>query len=450
MYNLTAPLFVFKFMFLAQIAVAEMLIAYRLKKKEKFALRMIISVICILAVTFALPIPYYNAIYSSLLFVIIFSCTLLAMRFCLDEPWGTIAFCGFFSYNQQHIAFQIYSLGCKIIGMDANASTYGGNSDMMTNGLQMLVFIVSNAVVYTICWAFMAYRFSRHKGTQFNIIHMRVFVLSIVVVVINVVTYTVVAYNLPSDLPDFVNYTIIFYNVFSCVLALVMLMSVVGQEELQSELKLMEGMLRKNEQIYELSKVNVDFINMKCHDLRHRIRNARTRLNVDEGELAEIEEAIDIYDAFLKTGNEVLDVILSEESIFCNKNNIKLLCNVDGARLGFIKQADLYSIFQNGIHNAVDAVMNIAEEERRIIRLTVKQVERMISISIENYTDDGNHIEFIDGLPVSPKSDGNTHGFGMKSIRTSVEKYGGYMCAELKNGIFYLNVMISTDDSELS
>jgi len=186
----------------------------------------------------------------------------------------------------------------------------------------------------------------------------------------------------------------------------------------------------------------VDFINMKCHDLRHRIRSARKKEFMDENELKEIEQAIDIYDGVLKTGNKVLDVILSEESIFCNNSNIKLLCNIDGAQLNFMHQADLYSLFQNGIHNAVDAVIRIEETERRIIRLTVKRVESMISVHMENYINDGDKIEFVNGLPVSTQKDKNFHGFGMRSMKVSVEKYGGHICADVRDGIFYLDIMI--------
>lgn len=441
MYDFSAPLFWFKFIFLLEIIIAEVLIAYRMKRKKHFALRASLAAVCLLAVTFAFPVPFYNAIYSSFLFIGIFLCTLVALKFCLDESWGNVVFCGFFSYNEQHIAFQLYSMLCLFLGIDANSNIYGGDPSAGMDGFAALIFCVSTVAVYTCCWAVMAYRANRLNGS-FRLKSLKILLLSIVVVMLNVILHAFVVYDLPSDLPKFVGFVIVFYNIFVCVLALIMQTSVVVREELETELKFVEDMWHRNERIYELSKVNVDFINMKCHDLRHRIRNARKKINVDENELEEIEQAIDIYDGFLKTGNDVLDIILSEESIFCNKNKIKLLCNVDGACLNFMRQADLYSIFQNSIHNAIDAVMKIEEAERRIIRLTVKCVESMISISMENYIAEGESVEFSDGLPVSDKKDRNFHGFGMRSMRISVERYGGCMCAEVNDGIFVLDIMI--------
>lgn len=442
MYNFEAPLFWFKFIFLVEILIAEALIIYRMKRKRHFLLRVIIAVFCLVAFTFALPVPFYNAAYSSVLFMAIFMSTLAALKCCFDEPWGNIIYCGFFSYNEQHISFQCYNLLCFFMGADSSKALYGGEPGDLNDGLQILLFIIPHVVIYLACWALLTYRANRHNNGEFYLKNFKVLLLSIVIIFVNVVLNAFVVYDLPSDIPSIVRFIIIFYNVFACVLALIMQVSVVGQEELESELKFTEDLLRKNEQIYELSKVNVDFINMKCHDLRHRIRNARQKEFMDENELEEIEQAIDIYDGVLKTGNEVLDVILSEESIFCNKNNIKLLCNIDGAQLNFIRNADLYSLFQNGLHNAVDAVMRIKETERRIIRLTVKRVESMVSVHIENYIDSGEKISFEGGLPLSRHSDRSIHGFGMRSMKTSVEKYGGYICAEVKNDTFCLDMMI--------
>ena len=71
-----------------------------------------------------------------------------------------------------------------------------------------------------------------------------------------------------------------------------MLVSIVWQEGLEFELKFVKNLWRKNEQIYELSKTNIDFINMKCYDLRHRIRHARKRDTMDENELESKRQSI--------------------------------------------------------------------------------------------------------------------------------------------------------------
>lgn len=64
----------------------------------------------------------------------------------------------------------------------------------------------------------------------------------------------------------------------------------------------------------------------------------------------------------------------------------------------------------------------------------------MISVHMENYMADGETIEFADGLPLSSKGEKDYHGFGMRSMRMSVEKYGGVLCVDVKDDIFSVDI----------
>ena len=430
-------LFFNKILFVVQILIAEWLYARRLKRKGFFALRVTAGSAIIIATSAFLPTlgSWWGA---SLTFFFLFSLSVALMKLSFDEPWGNIIYCGFFSYTEQHISFQCYNIFCLLLNLNSN-NIYGGEGEF--SWLKVFVFVVPHIAVYLICWALLAFR--SHRRESGIILHnVKVFVIAIAIVFVNVSLNAFVVYDLPANTSAFVNFIIIFYNIFSCILALVMLVSIVGQEGLEFELKFVKNLWRKNEQIYELSKTNIDFINMKCHDLRHRIRHARKRDTMDENELEEIEKAIDIYDSILKTGNRALDIILSEESIFCNKNNIKLLCNIDGTQLKFMNEADLYAIFQNAIHNAIDAVMKVEELDKRVIRLNIKRINNIVSVHIENYAVNADSIRFENGLPVSESNVKDMHGFGMRSMKMAVEKYGGNIGVDVRDGIFHLNMII--------
>ena len=77
---------------------------------------------------------------------------------------------------------------------------------------------------------------------------------------------------------------------------------------------------------FESVKANMDVINMKCHDLRHIFNRIEGKLTEDE--ISSLQEAIQFYDANIKTGNEVLDVVLCEKAMLCQKNNIHFSCMV--------------------------------------------------------------------------------------------------------------------------
>ncbi len=448
MYNFAAPLFWFKFVFLAEVLVAESLIIYRMKRRRGFWWRLAVSLCFLAAFTFALPVPFYNAVYSSVLFMAIFLVTLPALKFCFDESWGNVVYCGFFSYTEQHVSYQLYNLFCLIAGLDASSNLYGDSFVGGINGLQVLAFVVTHVLVYLAGWAVLKYRTERQNGGVFAVRRIKSLVASVVVVSVNVILNAFVVYDLPADVSAFVRAIIIFYNMFGCVLALCMQIAVLGREEVKAELKFVEDLLNKNKQIYELSKENIDFINMKCHDLRHRIRNARKRPFIDENELKEIEQAVNIYDGILQTGNDVLDVVLSEESVFCSRNGIHLVCNINGAPLGFMQPADIYAIFQNALHNAIDAVLGFRDAERRVVRLNVCRKADMISVHMENEVPEGVTVRFENGIPVTNSAEKNLHGFGMRSIRAAVERYDGCLVTEMRDGSFCLDIMLPVPSGE--
>lgn len=193
---------------------------------------------------------------------------------------------------------------------------------------------------------------------------------------------------------------------------------------------------------YNLAKENIDIINRKCHDLKHQMTGIRGMIKNEEGEkyLAEIEKSIIIYDSIVKSGNEVLDTILTEKSLFCGANNIKISCVADGAKLDFIDPIDLYTIFGNAIDNAIEYVQKFAEIEKRVVDVLIYTKNKFLIINISNPLEVS--LDFEEGLPISTKVKNGYHGFGLKSVQHTVQKYGGILNIDVENGCFYLKIVI--------
>ena len=105
---------------------------------------------------------------------------------------------------------------------------------------------------------------------------------------------------------------------------------------------------------------------MKCHDMRHQIREIGRSKSLNSEVIDEMEKSITLYDTMVKTGTEALDVILSEKSLLCYRKGIVLTCVADGGRLDFMSATDLYSLFGNALDNAIAAVKGLPEEMRVI------------------------------------------------------------------------------------
>ena len=47
-----------------------------------------------------------------------------------------------------------------------------------------------------------------------------------------------------------------------------------------------------------------------------------------------------------------------------------------------------------------------------------------------------------DDLPVTTKENNGYHGFGLRSIRHTIKKYGGFMTVKVEDGSFYLRLLL--------
>lgn len=210
---------------------------------------------------------------------------------------------------------------------------------------------------------------------------------------------------------------------------------------MRQELEAMNILLKKEQEQYKLSKENIALINQKCHDLKHQIRAIRNMQKEDIGQyLAEIEDTIQIYEALVKTGNEALDTILTEKSLYCKGRGIIISCVADGSQMQFINTVDLYAILGNAIDNAIEAVEKFEQQEKRQIDVLIYRQQNFLVINIINPLK-GN-LEYEGELPVSIKGDKRFHGFGLRSIRYLVKKYDGCLSVSEEDGCFSLKILM--------
>lgn len=193
---------------------------------------------------------------------------------------------------------------------------------------------------------------------------------------------------------------------------------------------------------YRQSRDSIDLINWKYHDLKHQI--AALRAEGDPARRAawldEMESDIAVYEAQNKTGNGVLDTVLTSKILYCQKHHVTLTCVADGSLLDFMDVMDICTIFGNALDNAIESVLQIADKDKRLIHLSVSAQRGFLLIQVENYFE--GHLEFQEGLPVSTKGDDRFHGYGLKSIRYSAERYGGTLSVSAEKQWFNLNILI--------
>ena len=193
---------------------------------------------------------------------------------------------------------------------------------------------------------------------------------------------------------------------------------------------------------YQLSKENIDMVNQKYHDLKHQINLLKTQAYVGKSTsyLEKMKREIRVYETQNKTGNQILDAVLTNKAMICQNKEIELKFIVDGGALSFMEDMDVSALFGNMLDNAIESAEKQQEKQKRLIWLYVTKEKQFVRIRTENYCDE--KVRFKNGMPVTTKKDRRLHGYGMKSIKSTVEKYHGSVVAAQENNWFELKILL--------
>lgn len=229
---------------------------------------------------------------------------------------------------------------------------------------------------------------------------------------------------------------------FYCITLLYLQSALFKKSSMRKELETIQLLWHQQKGQYQLSKETIELINHKCHDLKHQVQAIRAVKDEKEREtyLEKIEKSVQIYSAIVRTGNEILDTILTEKSLICENSWIHINCVADGSLLAFMNPVDLYTLFGNALDNAIEAVRKLESKEKRVIDIMLYERQSFLMLQIVNPM--CGEVKFEDGLPLTTKAKNGYHGYGMKSMLHTIQKYEGHLTTEVKNGCFYFNVML--------
>lgn len=194
---------------------------------------------------------------------------------------------------------------------------------------------------------------------------------------------------------------------------------------------------------YRSYQESLDLLHIKYHDLKHQITMLRTLASENERNqwIDAMERGLEESEPLISTGNRVLDTLLGAKILYGRKSGIRFTTVIDGALLDFMHVTDICSIFGNALDNAVRSVMMTDDPEKRLIHISVSSKRNFIYIEISNYCEE--ELAWEKGrLPESTKKDRKNHGFGLKSICYSAEKYGGSASVRFQENWFELRILI--------
>lgn len=410
-----------------EILIAVLFFCWWMDARPRFFLRGC----CVLAVLLVLSVlwtwlPFDNEWTKSIRTILFFVFCVGGVKICFEGPLLQAVFYVTAAGAAQHFSFRL-----------ARTLLTAGQVYLdLPSGVGLFAYPVLSVVFVFLCYLIFG-RELRKKNTEYMTGSQTVlFLLVGMQLCTNVLQNLFDKYSAGSGFAAYTIYSL--FDMISCLFLLALQCEITRKENERYNSEILQHILYQQKQQMQISKENIELINIKCHDIKNQI--AMLGSLVPQEEIRELERAINIYDMAFKTGNEALDVLMVEKLMVCESKNIRFDCMMDGKFLSFMKQSDIYSLFGNAVDNAIEAVDRIADEERRCISVKVRSEKGMLVIHFENYYE--GTITFSKGLPQTTKEDKRYHGFGMKSIRMIVEKYDGHFSVKAQDGIFTLNILL--------
>ena len=121
-------------------------------------------------------------------------------------------------------------------------------------------------------------------------------------------------------------------------------------------------------------------------------------------------------------GNRILDVILRRYGEICQEKGIGFQADVRDKSVDFLEPGDMTALFGNLLENAVEAAEGVRDAYLEL--MVDARPGNLLVLTLVNSCGEAPRSDGRGGF-LTRKAPGAGHGTGMKSIRDTVEKYGG-------------------------
>lgn len=158
--------------------------------------------------------------------------------------------------------------------------------------------------------------------------------------------------------------------------------------------------------------------------------------------LNHMKNAMDAMTLKYSTGNPVTDVIMNRKGQECEKEGMCLTSDfIFPEQLG-IEAFDMGILLNNALDNAIEGCRKCTGKNLLEIRVRSYRKGRMFFLRIENDCDMQSVKYSYENILQTTKEDDRMHGIGLKNMKSVVERYYGTMSHEIKDGVFYLTIML--------
>lgn len=180
------------------------------------------------------------------------------------------------------------------------------------------------------------------------------------------------------------------------------------------------------------------------HDYKNHIQSMKAYLELNqidllEGYLAELDEDLVMVDVSIRTGNVMADAILNSKLSIAESRDIRLNVKAEIPANLNVQNVDLGVIIGNLLSNAIEGCMTLENPEDRFIRVYISEMKQQLYISVTNSMNQPIR-KSLAGYQTTKT--GKEHGFGLKRIDQTVNKYNGYVNRQHEEDVFATEVLL--------
>ena len=334
------------------------------------------------------------------------------------------------------------SLTFSWIGSRAGLSPEGASPFLAMLKLTLSeVFMVFGAILISVFA-----RYNPHTDVSF-----RLWIGLLAVPAITLVTFSVYQYYLERYPTDG---TIRWYLYISCggLLFINLLVFILFRRmQRQMIVKRDTDLLTSQLALQEASIKNLETAYNRTRNFRHDIKNHILLMNMlaeqeqyDElkNYLKEMSGVIDESSYVRISGISAVDAILNEKLYEAQSKSVTTGYDVVNLDKNNIQPLDMCIILSNALDNAIEANSRIPDENARWLKLKIHGNETFSVISVSNPVAEAP--QKTGGAFATTKEDADNHGFGLKSIESTVAKYKGEMLCKCEEGVFTLVVRLNS------
>lgn len=419
--------------FVGELLLATSVYVFKLRRRNHFWLWLVLCLSCFIGFAYSWSlIPYINSvtsiIFSILFFFIAFFGLIGSLMACFKVNIQAAMFLGTAGYAMQHFTYKLIQI---VIGSIEKGIPSFVDNNYGIYGIYASFVIISLPIFYNM------FGKKIHNNETLIIKDSRLLIISIILIICTVILNLIYeSFVKVSNLTLFIVGCL--FDMVCCFLTLFIEFEMLKSKEISEAYIQMKTIWESEKKQLEISKENMDYMKILAHDLKHELNESTLLISKDK--VDELNHRIAAFGNSIKTGNDILDLVIAERTLIVQKENINLSIIADGSVLSNMKQSDCYSLFMNIMDNAIDAVKELPKDQREI-SLAVR--ESMGMILIHEVNPFKGTLNFKDGLPQTTKGDSMYHGLGTKSIKGIVDSYSGDCEISIKdNNIYVLNILL--------